>query len=144
KPEEKKEGEVAKTDETKTDETKPDATKPDATKPAESKKEEKDKWEIVEPLQGPIESWSADSLKRNVSPLLADSFYDGDKKPADLGLDPPEFTVAIQLDGKDPVVFQVGKEEDSKRYLRVPGQDTIYQASTWRIREYIKEPKEFL
>jgi hypothetical protein len=129
KPEEKKEG---------------DAAKADASNPEEPKKEEKDAWEIVEPLQGPIETWTADSLKRNVAPLLADSFYEGDKKPADLGLDPPEFTVTIQLDGKDPMVFQVGKEEESKRYVRVPGQDTIYQASTWRIREYIKDPKEYL
>ncbi|MFO0982063.1 MAG: DUF4340 domain-containing protein [Planctomycetota bacterium] len=113
-------------------------------KAEEPKPPEKDAWEILEPIKGPIESWMADSLKRNVAPMQADSFYEGDKKAADLGLDPPEYKITIQIEGKDPVVVHVGKEEDSKRYVQVPGQATIFQSNSWRVREFIKEPKDFL
>jgi hypothetical protein len=76
--------------------------------------------------------------------LEAELFYEGDKKPPQIGLEPPEYTITVQIEGKDPVVFHVGKEEESKRYVRVPGQETIFQVPTWRLREYLKDPKEFL
>jgi hypothetical protein len=126
------------------DAAKPEQKEGEAASDPSKPPEAKDEWEIVEPLAGPVESFTADSLKRAVAPLTADSFYEGDKKPAELGLDPPEFTVTVNVAGKEPVVFQIGKDEESKRYVRVPGQDTIYQLSSYRVGAFTKEPKDFL
>ena len=103
-----------------------------------------DEWNLLQPVEGKLSRYTANSMASAVALLKADSFVDETKAPAELGLDPAEAEVTIKLAAGEPLVFRIGKEVDSKRYVQVPGQSDIYQVASFRLFDFLKKGEELL
>ena len=98
-------------------------------------------------LAKPIDKFQpskVDDLLRAYKALSAIDFGDG-KAPKDLGLDPPEATVTIELKGGTGVhVLKVGKtSEGTNRWALTNGSDQIYSISSWSSDWATADAKKF-
>ncbi|MFH0944760.1 MAG: DUF4340 domain-containing protein [Planctomycetota bacterium] len=116
----------------------------EAGKEGELSATDQDDWNVVEPVAGKMSRYSANSLASTIAKLRADAFVEGGKPAAELGLDPAEAKVTARLETGEPLVFEIGKEVESKRYVRVPGNDDVYQIASYRLLDLLKDGKDLV
>lgn len=117
-------------------------------KPAEEGKEpaatDEDDWKVVQPIEGKMSRYSANSMATTIASLSCDSYYTGDQKPADLKLEPPEARVTAKLADGSALVLEIGSEDSYRRYARVPGRDEVFQVSSGRLYEFLKKSADMV
>ena len=97
-------------------------------------------WKLLEPISGPADEATVDTLLSNLGYLRADSFEDAPGSDARTGLDRPAFEVTLSgkagVDGKAPPVFHLvfGAEENGKRLVRAL-QPSLYRVAAQRLEE---------
>ncbi len=124
--------------------TDPNASQPAApAAPAAPVATDDDDWKVVKPVEGLMNRYTGNSLATTVAELKCDGFAPGDKKLSDLGLEPPEARVTAKLADGSTLVFEIGKEEDSKRYVRVPDRSDVYRVMSYRLFNFVTKGAEF-
>jgi hypothetical protein len=97
-------------------------------------------WQLVEPMAGPADETTVDTLLSNLSYLRAESFEDAPRPDAQTGLDRPAFEVtltgkAAAEDGAGPAFRAAfGNEENGKRLVR-GGQPGLYRVTAQRLED---------
>lgn len=107
------------------------------------KPSDQDDWDVKTPVTGLMERYTGNSMAKYVAELKADGFYAGDKKLADLGLEPPQYSVTVTREGGEPLVFEIGAEDGNKRYLRVPGKPEIFEVMSYRLANLVRKGADF-
>ncbi|MBI4880429.1 MAG: DUF4340 domain-containing protein [Planctomycetes bacterium] len=103
---------------------------------------DEDDWQMLRPLSGLLSRFTGNNLARTAAELKCDGFAALDRPLAELGLDPPEARVTAFLDEGEPLVFEIGAQEESRRYVRVPGRDEILTVPSFRLFDFLREAKE--
>lgn len=103
-----------------------------------------DDWLVVAPVEGLMSRYQGNSLATTAASLRAEGFADGARSLAELGLDPPLARVTVRRAGGDPLVFDVGNEEEGKRFVRAAGvgDGDVALVASFRLAVYLKEGKE--
>jgi hypothetical protein len=100
-----------------------------------------DGWKLVEPISGPADETTVDTLLSNLSYLRADSFNDAPGPDAKTGLDKPAFDVTLSAkppaEGGEPPRFHLtlGKDENGKRLAR-GDEPSLYVVAAPRLDDY--------
>ncbi len=92
-------------------------------------------WNVVAPKEGRAKKWLCDSIAGYAAKLECSAFHTGTEKAADLGLDPPQYTVRVQLEGETEgrEVLRVGnKNNEGKFACMAPGSDQIFWIEGWK------------
>ncbi len=98
-------------------------------------------WKLLEPLAGPADEATIDTLLSNLGYLRADSFEDAPGPDAKTGLDQPVFAVTLSgkagAEGGAPPTFQlaIGAEEGGKRLVRSQ-QPSLYRVAAQRLDDF--------
>jgi hypothetical protein len=101
-------------------------------------------WNMVLPLEGVATKWQCDQMARNLSELKCRSFYSGDSTPADLGLDPPQYTITAERKDGTKTILYVGEKQETDVPVMIPGQDTIWMIGEYQANYFTKAPKDYL
>jgi hypothetical protein len=96
--------------------------------------------------------WLCDSIAGYAAKLECDSFFSGTESLADLGLDPPQFTMKVQRDEEKEArtVLLVGnKSKDGKYAVKLPDlpdkpQPQVWWIASWKGDYLTKTPDELL
>ncbi|MSR46536.1 MAG: DUF4340 domain-containing protein [Planctomycetes bacterium] len=92
-------------------------------------------WVMVAPKEGRAKKWLCDSLAGHVAKLDCSAFLSGGEKAADLGLDPPQYTLRAMFEGEgaSKEILLVGnKGNDGKYACRLPGQEQLFWIDNWK------------
>ncbi len=122
------------------------APDPNASQPATPKEPvatDDDDWKVVKPVEGLMNRYTGNSIATTIADLKCEGFAPADKKPADMGLEPPEARVTMKLADGSALTFEIGKEENGKRWVRVPGRTDVYQVMSYRLFNFLKKGSEF-
>ena len=100
-------------------------------------------WRLVEPVDGPADDTTVDTLLSNLSYLRADSFDDVVRPDTKTGLDRPALEVTLSgkpsTEGAAAPSFQIafGAEENGKRLVR-GGQPSLYRVTAQRLDDFAR------
>ena len=107
--------------------------------PAAGKEVKEVVWNLVAPKEGRAKKWLCDSLAGYAAKLECSAFHAGTEKAADLGLDPPQYTLRVRFEGEGAskdVLLLGNKGQDGKYPCKVPGQEQISWIEGWKA-EYL-------
>jgi hypothetical protein len=97
-------------------------------------------WRLTEPIEGPADQATVDSLLSDLSFLRAEGFVDDPPPDAEAGLDPPAFALDLHTKGADeegkPLHFALGSVLDGKLRLARGAQPVLYQVSEERLADF--------
>lgn len=96
-------------------------------------------WNVVAPKEGRAKKWLCDSLAGYAAKLECSAFHAGPEKAADLGLEPPQYTLRVRFEGEGAskdVLLLGNKGKDGKYPCKVPGQEQISWIEGWKA-EYL-------
>jgi hypothetical protein len=122
------------------DAKKPDAGENGSTDPKkdDAKEEQEVKetvWNLESPRKGRAKKWLCDSIAGYVAKLECESFGAATDKPAELGLDPPQYTVLVKLEGESErkkLLFLGNKSKDGKYAVQLPDQPQVWWIASWK------------
>jgi hypothetical protein len=103
--------------------------------PAAAKEVKEVVWNVVAPKEGRAKKWLCDSLAGYAAKLECSAFHSGTEKAADLGLDPPQYTLRARFEGEaasKDVLLLGNKGKDGKYACMVPGQQQISWIEGWK------------
>ncbi len=103
---------------------------------------DEDDWRMLRPLAGLLRRFTGNNLARTAAELKCEGFAALDRPLAELGLDPPQARVSAFLDDGEPLVFEIGALEESRRAVRVPGRDELYTVASFRLIDFLREAQE--
>ena len=92
-------------------------------------------WNVVAPKEGRAKKWLCDSIAGYAAKLECSAFHSGSEKAADLGLDPPQYTLRAQFEGdtESREVLRVGnKNNEGKFACMAPGSDQLFWIEGWK------------
>ncbi len=101
-------------------------------------------WRMLEPMDGLATKWRCDSMANALSDLRCDDFYAGDLSKADLGLEPPRYTVTAERKDGSQTVLYLGEAQDQQFPVMLPDQETIWMVSLFRGEYFTKAPRDYL
>ncbi|HUU29602.1 MAG TPA: DUF4340 domain-containing protein [archaeon] len=92
-------------------------------------------WVMLEPeLGAPGDSAEIKKIIGTLSTLRASGFVDSTLAPQALGLDPPSFSVRVELKDSTTYEVSVGNElENNLFYCRKPGDEQVYTIAAFRL-----------
>ncbi len=70
-------------------------------------------WQVTEPVQALAATWKVTAALYAIEQLRASAFYEGERSPADLGLDPPKWTVELYAGAAHLGTLRVGARAPS-------------------------------
>jgi len=103
--------------------------------PAAAKEVKEVVWNLVAPKEGRAKKWLCDSLAGYAAKLECSEFHSGTEKAADLGLDPPQYTLRVRFEGEGAskdVLLLGNKGKDGKYACKVPGEEQISWIEGWK------------
>ncbi len=92
-------------------------------------------WNVVAPTPGRAKTWLCNSIAGYVAKLECDSFFAGTESLADLGLDPPQYTIKSKPEGAadSKAVLLVGsKTKDGKFAVKLPDGAQVWWIAGWK------------
>lgn len=101
-------------------------------------------WQLEAPRVGPADSEVVEALLSDLSFLRADGFVDDPAPDAEIGLDPPAFSVVLSGGGGDEgeqvrVEVAIGEEQGEGQRLVRGALDTRYRIAAERIDDYPRD-----
>jgi hypothetical protein len=93
-------------------------------------------WMMIAPQEARAKTWLCDSIAGYVAKLECESFGTDADKPAELGLDPPQYTIRVTREGEtEPrTILLLGNQNKDKKYVaKLPDLSDKPQPQIWWI-----------
>lgn len=120
----------------------------DEAAPTEPEMEVKESvWNMTAPEEGRAVKYMVDNMARALTDLKCDSFSDGKKSLAELGLEPAAYRLVARFgegEGDQHVLLLGNKTDDNKYPVKKPGEDTVWFVQGWRCDYFVKPAADLL
>ncbi|MCD6508578.1 DUF4340 domain-containing protein [Candidatus Poribacteria bacterium] len=98
-------------------------------------------WEMTKPEKAEADKDAVEGILRTLSNFKADD-VEIKKSESECGLDVPSSKVMIKLKDGTEKILRFGKEQNSRRYLKVDGKDQIFVVYKYRVSKIFKKPED--
>ncbi|MBL8842490.1 MAG: DUF4340 domain-containing protein [Planctomycetes bacterium] len=119
-----------------------------ATPPATPELEVKETvWNVVAPKQGRAKKWLCDSIAGYAAKLECSAFHAGKETAAELGLEPPQYTLRVTREGESEprTVLLIGnKDKEGKYACKLPDVPTLFWIEGWKGDYLVKSVDDLL
>ncbi len=119
-----------------------------ATPPATPEVEVKETvWNVVAPKAGRAKKWMCDSIAGYAAKLECSAFHSGKESAAELGLDPPQFSIRVTREGASEAktVLLIGnKDKEGKYACKTADARTLFWIEGWKGDYLVKNVDDLL